>query len=258
MTHLLKLDSISKIYSSDEGLNVSVLEDISLEIEERGKIITFLAPFGSGKTTLLKIIAGLIEPSGGKIFYDDSNKLKRIPYLPEKPSSYPWLNVRQNIELASNLFGNKFNSEEFISLVGLKDYEDYFPNNKSLGFRFRISLARALAINPSLILIDDSFKRMSNESRIEIYALLKELASDKKFSVGFILATTNLVEAIQLSDIIFLMGKKPGRIIKKLKIDVKDKVLLADSKSEKFTMLKNEIEEAFNSLSTVTTINYSL
>lgn len=243
---LLKLESIGKIYSSEAGLNIDVLEDISFEIpsSETGTITSILAPFGSGKSTLLKIISGLIEPSSGKIYYDDSEKNKIIPLIPEKPSSFPWLNVKENIEFGLNLSEEKkYNLADLVSLVGLSGYEDHFPNNKSLGFRFRISLARALTLNPSFILIDDSFKQMNNESRMEIYNLLNELSSYQK--QNFVLSTTNFIEAIRLSDKILLMSKKPGRIIKEIKIDKVDKMQLNNHKSEKFTVLKNEIEEAF-------------
>ncbi len=256
---LLKLESISKTYSSEAGLNINVLEDISFEIpySETGTITSILAPFGSGKSTLLKIISGLVEPSSGKIYYDDSDHKKIIPLIPEKPSSFPWLSVRQNIEFGLNLSEQKkYNLADLISLVGLTGYEDHFPHNKSLGFRFRISLARALALNPSFILIDDSFKLMNKESWEEIYNLLNELSSYQK--QNFILGTTNLIEAIQLSDKILLMSKKPGRIIKEIKIDKMDKKQLNNHKSEKFTMLKNEIEEAFEAVESLTTINYSL
>ena len=256
---LLKLESINKTYSSEAGLKINVLKDISFEIPsfDGGIITSILAPFGSGKSTLLKIISGISEQSSGKIYYNGSEKKERIPFIPENPSSFPWLNVKQNIEFGLNLSEKKkYNLPNLISFVGLSGYEDHYPNNKSLGFRFRISLARALALNTSLILIDDSFKLMNKESREEIYNLLNEISSYQK--QNFILTTTNLIEAIQLSDKIFLMSKKPGRIIKEIEIDKSIKPQLNEHKSEKFTMLKNEIEDAFETVESLTTINYSL
>lgn len=260
---LLRLESISKTYSSEAGLNIKAIEDINFEISasENGIIISILAPFGSGKSTLLKIISGLTEPSGGKIHFGTSGKKGIIPLIPEKPSSFPWFSVKQNIELGMNLSEDKkYSLDDLISLVGLSGYEDHFPNNKSLGFRFRISLARAMAISPSFILFDDSFRQMNNESREEIYNLLNELSSYQNQSrfAGIILATTNLIDAIRISDKILLMSKKPGRIIREIRIDKKDRSQLNNYKSEKFTILKNEIEETFQSVESLTTINYSL
>jgi len=256
---LLKLESIGKSFPSEAGLTIRVLENINFDIpvSNKGTITSILAPFGSGKSTLLKIISGIIEQSSGNIFFNNSDRKKRIPLIPEKPSSFPWLNVKQNIEFGLNLTEEKkYDKQELISLVGLEGYENHFPDDKSLGFRFRISLARAAALNPSFILIDDSFKQMNNESKKEIYILLDEISSNQK--QNFILATTNLIEAIQLSGKILLMSKKPGRIIKEIEIDKRDKTQLNYHKSEKFTMLKNEIEAAFEAVESLPTINYSL
>lgn len=242
---LLKLESVTKYYSVDAGLKIYILEDINFEIpvSESGSVTTILAPAGSGKTTLLKIISGLTEFSSGKITLD-SEKKNTLPYIPEKPSSFPWLNVKENIELVINHSEEKkYKFNELISLVGLTGYEDHFPHNKSIGFRFRISLARALALSPPLIIIDDSFKLIKEDSSEEIYSLVKSIVLKEKQC--FILATTNISEAIMLSDNIILMSKKPGKIIKQIVIDNEEKHHFFNIKSEKFTVLKNEIENAF-------------
>ncbi len=256
---LLKLKSISKSFSSEAGLNINVLENISFEIpfNDKGTITSILAPFSSGKSTLLKVISGITEQSSGKIFFNGSESKKRIPLIPEKPSSFPWLSVKQNIQFGLNLTEEKkYSMQDIISFVGLTGYENHFPHNKSYGFRFRISLARALAFNPSFILIDDSLKQMNNESREEVYKLLNEISSEEK--QNFIFATTNLVEAIQLSDRIFLMSKKPGEIIHQIEIDGRYSSDTQTHTSEKFTKLKSEIEKAFESIQSLTTINYSI
>ena len=180
-----------------------------------------------------------------------------IPLITEKPSSFPWMNVKQNIEFGLSLSKNKkYSVDDLISLVGLSGYADYHPHNQSLGFRFRISLARAMALNPSLILIDDSFKQMNEESKEEIHQLISDLSSSEK--LNFIIATTNLVEAIQLSDVIFLMSAKPGKIVHRIETGKRHSPELRNIKSEKFASLKSEIEEVFHSVHSITTINYSV
>lgn len=256
---LVEIESVSKTYISDSGFKINVLEDVNFKITRRetGVITSILAPFGSGKSTLLKIISGLIEPSTGKINFGEYNRKKNIPYIPEKSSSFPWFNVEQNIGLAlSNSEDKKFSSDQLISLMGLKGYENHFPDNKSSGFRFRISLACAMAVNPPLILIDDSFKTMKKESRLEIHSLLKDLSL--KMKQNFLIATTNLIEAIQLSDKIIIMKKGPGKIIRELEIKNEDKPLISDHKSEIFTTLKSEIETSFEAAESLSTINYSV
>ncbi len=167
------------------------------------------------------------------------------------------MNVKQNIEFGLNLSKNKkYNIDDLISLVGLSGYADYHPHNESLGFRFRISLARAMALNPPLILIDDSFKQMNRESKEEIYQLISDLSSSEK--LNFIIATTNLVEAIQLADVILLMSAKPGKIVHRIETGKRHSPELGNIKSEKFASLKSEIEEVFHSVHSITTINYSV
>jgi len=255
---ILKLDSIGKYYLAEAGLKINVLEDISFEIpvSNEGTITSILAPFGSGKSTLLKIISGVIEKDGGQIFYGDSQN-KNVPLIPEKPSSFPWMSAKQNIEFGLSLSKKKkYSVDDLISLTGLSGYSDHHPNNKSYGFRFRISLARAMALNPSFILIDDSFKQMNNETKEEIHQLISDLSFSEK--INFIIATTNLVEAIQLSDVIFLMSAKPGKIVHRIETGKKHSPELKNIKSEKFATLKSKIEELFHSVYSIKTINYSV
>jgi NitT/TauT family transport system ATP-binding protein len=261
-TTMLKLEGIEKFYAIEGGLKAKVLQDINFEIKqpERATVTTILAPFGSGKTTLLKIISGIVKPTSGRIFLEGSHidyQKTKLPFIPEAPSSFPWLNVSENIRFALNLQTNSLrNIEELISLTGLTGYEEHFPHNKSLGFRFRISLARALAINPPFILIDDSLENIKQESKEELYEVLIKVSDMAK--QNFILATTNVVEAIQLSDEIHLMSKTPAKIFHTIKIGRKDAPLLKKQGTEKFNLLKDEIEEAFKSVQSIKTINYSL
>lgn len=260
-TPLLKLEGIGKFYTGEGSMKVKVLQDINFEIKaSESCITTVLAPFGSGKSTLLKIISGVVKPTAGKIFLNGSQidyQKTKIPFVPEVPSSFPWLNVYQNIRFELDLETNNIrNIGELISLVGLTGYEDHYPHDKSLGFRFRISLARALAINPTFILIDDSFKNIKNESKEELYELLVKVKDAAK--QNFILATTNVVEAIQLSDEIHLMSKVPAKIFRIIKVDKGNTALLKDQDEEKFTLLKTKIEEAFKSVHSLKTINYSV
>ena len=264
-TSLLQVKNVSKFLIGDAGYKINILEgiDFSISISDTGSsIISILAPFGSGKSTLLKIIAGIESLSNGEVLLNGKPVHRsgiKIPYITEKPSSFPWLNVLQNIE-----FGMKFNKDssrkvktpEIVDLVGLNGYENHFPNNKRTGFRFRISLARALSINPPLILIDDSFKAMDPVTREEIQNLLINISGELKKS--FIIATTNVVEAILLSSRILLMSGKPGTIIKE--IESKPENLLKGDlyESEKFTYLKNQIENTFRDAKIINTINFSV
>jgi NitT/TauT family transport system ATP-binding protein len=260
---VLQIENLGKIYEKPEGTRINVLENINLTLNEKGKgfICSLLAPTGAGKSTLMKIISGIEPPSAGRIFFNSRNiyeeKIK-IPYLPEKPSSFPWMSVKRNIDFAIKINEIKkkeiINAETLVETAGLTGYENHIPANKSYGFRFRIALARAIAVNSKLILIDDSLKgiKTETETKTELYRLLKNISS--ALNKIFILTTTDISEAILLSDIIFLMKKNPGFIFKKITSDPSQ----IDAESEKFTAIKKEIEKSFASQGTGNTITFSV
>lgn len=249
--NILDIKNLDKSYYNDAGLRQIVLEDINLKVkssDSAGSFTSILAPIGSGKTTLLKIIAGL-ESFNGEVSLDGkriAGPIGKIIYIPEKPSSLPWLDVKENIELPSKLYkrGDKkfnFNVNELINMVGLSGYEDFYTSSSTSGFRLRIAIARALSFNPKFILLDDVLKNLDGETRLELIELLRDLTALNDLS--FLLATTNISDAILLSQKIFLMRKNPGKIIKEIDIP---KLSLADN-SEIITKFKNEIEYAFKS-----------
>ena len=256
----LEIRNLSKSYVNDVGLNQIILEDVNFEIhspESNGSFTTILAPFGSGKTTLLKIIAGL-ENYTGEVNLNRKGIPKpynEIIYIPEKPSSYPWLNVRENIELPSKL--NKLDKSvsleinELINLVGLSGYEDFYTSPDMSGFRLRIAIARALSFNPKLILLDDVLKNLDGETRLELIELLKNLTA-KKYS--FLFAATNISDAILLSEKIYLMKKNPGQIVKQINIPKPIKI----EDSEIITKYKSEIESELRSQGMLNSVLVSL
>lgn len=249
--YLLQARNISKYFLMPAGAKNHVLEDINLSVkhvEEKGKIISILAPFGSGKTTLLKIIAGLEKPESGEILFKGKNyktDLQKIIFIPEKPSSFPWLNVKQNLTFASEVNKNNTNGNdinEIISLTGLTGYENHFPHDGSIGFRFRISLGRALVVKPDIILIDDSIRMLDIETKEEIYYLMNDISI--KLNIIFIFATTNISSAIKLSDSMFLMKKNPGFIFHKFDLN-KEPGKRLKLPASNFSAVKDEIEALF-------------
>ena len=235
---MIEINNLSKIYSDQFGNKVKLFEDVSFQIEEN-KITTVIAPVGSGKSSLLKILSGLEKQSSGDIKKDnDSN----IIYIPSEPSSFPWLSVRENI-----LYGldevNKESINTLVNLVELEGYEDHYADNKSIGFRFRISLARSLAHNPHCICIDEPFNRMDQITKIEIYELIRKV--NKETNQTILLATTNITEAIYLSKKIFLMGGEPAKIITGINIDLPSAQDIFNLSSNEFNYYINEVENNF-------------
>lgn len=243
----LKLENISKFYPKPAGAKLHVLGDINISVESfenESNFVSILASFKSGKTTLLKIISAIEMPDSGKVLLGNEVYYKpagKIVLIPEKPSSFPWLNVEQNINFPMKVKSDRV--KELIDTVGLTGYENHHPHNESLGFRFRISLARALAVSPDFILMDDPFRRMNSETKDEIYELLKTI--EAKYMINFILATTNVSEAIYLSKKVYLMGKNPGKIIDEIKLDAETLKSKGLKGQEIFVSLRNEIEKTF-------------
>ncbi len=214
----IKIETLTKNYSDISGYTIHLFKDISFNIEP-DKITTILAPHGSGKSTLLKIIAGVEEG----IQEADGTRI----YIPTEPASFPWLNVSENIK-----FNNKSikddSVKEIINFVGLEGYEDHHPNNNSVGFRFRVSLARAIINNPELILIDESISTLPQRRRLELYSLLRKVTSEKGIPILF--STSKISEAIRLSDKIILLSQSPSKVVceKTILIDEEQRV---DAKS---------------------------
>jgi NitT/TauT family transport system ATP-binding protein len=243
--NLLEVKNISKYYRLYGSGTLKVLENINFNIpsEEAGSIISIIAPFGAGKSTLMKVISSVVLPDEGNILLNGkeySGFTGGIIYLPERPVSFPWLSVRGNIQMALNLPVNKHKPEitDIISLIGLNGYEDHFPDNFSYGFRFRISLGRAIAVNPEIILIDDSFKQMDTLTRNEMYDLIRKVSSVT--GKTFILATTSISEAASISRRIFFMKKNPGRIFYDLSVSdekIQDKANI--------NLIREEIESIY-------------
>ncbi|MFH1197034.1 MAG: ATP-binding cassette domain-containing protein [bacterium] len=235
--NLYFIKNLNEHYTDNAGLKINLFKNISFNIESN-LINGILAPKGAGKSALLKIIAGLEEASSGEI---NIPKEKTI-YIPSKPSSFPWLSVRQNI-----IYGiDKVSDDELkntIATVGLDGYEDHFPDNKSIGFRFRISLGRAIIRKPEFVLLDEPFGGLEIESRFEIYSLIRNIKQNTKLT--FIIASSDINEALMLSDKIYLMSRLPGEIIGELKVDLpvdRNSQLMS---SPEFNSIKYEIEKKY-------------
>jgi ABC-type nitrate/sulfonate/bicarbonate transport system ATPase subunit len=223
---MVEIKKISFEDSTNVISRIPRLKNISLKTLE-GTITSFIAPKNSGKTLLLKIIAGIETPTSGGIINAEG---KKIVYIPGKPSSFPWLNVYENVSFGLSK-PDEVEIKRIISLVGLEGYEKHIPNNKSYGFRFRISLARSLAHSPSLILLDEPFAQMDDITKKEIFQLIRQVS--EKCNVSFLLAASNITEALFLSDKIYLMMMNPLEIFHEEDIKF--------PKERKVTLLKSEI-----------------
>ena len=235
---MIEVKNINKVILDELGMKQVLFQEISFDIPV-GKITSIVAPEYSNESILLKIISGLENSTSGSIVNDSAG---RIIYIPSLPSSFPWLNVEQNLMIGKKTNSN-ISTNSFINMVGLEGYEKYRPHNSSIGFRFRISLARALSQNPSLIILDNPFKLMKPEIRKEIYSIVKDI--NKSLKTSFLISTMDITEALSLADTLILMKKEPVELIT---LQIPNMPLSENwiiNNPEKYLKIQNQIELSF-------------
>lgn len=234
---LLEIQNIAKSYTDELGFRIRLFEEVNLSVLEN-EIVTVLAPTGSGKTAMLKAAANIERVDSGSITINCTSV-----FIPSLPSSFPWLSVKENIKFAAaDMTESEFKG--IIELIGLKGYEDHYPNNKSNGFRLRISLGRALARKAQLIFLDEPFQNIPEKYRIDLYDLVLKIKRETKTS--FLLATTNVTEALYLSERIYLMSKHPGKIFDEVNVTLGEERNRGMLFKETIKNLRAVIEDKFH------------
>jgi NitT/TauT family transport system ATP-binding protein len=209
----VEVRGVSKIY---EG-GVEALNQIGLDFPE-GQLTTLLGPSGCGKTTLLKIIAGLIAPTAGNVRVEGREVTGPGPeraFVFQDFALMPWASVMRNVAFGLELRGVARTERErvarkYIGEVGLKGFEDSYPHALSGGMRQRVGLARALAVNAKVLLMDEPFSAVDEQTRRKFQEdLLRLVAHERK---TFIFVTHSIEEAVYVSDRIVLLSKRPSRV----------------------------------------------
>jgi NitT/TauT family transport system ATP-binding protein len=209
----VEVRGVSKIY--DGG--VEALNDISLYFPE-GQLTTLLGPSGCGKTTLLKIIAGLIAPTSGSVKVEGREVTGPGPeraFVFQDFALMPWASVMRNVAFGLELRGvakpeRERVAQKYIGEVGLKGFENAYPHALSGGMRQRVGLARALAVNAKVLLMDEPFSAVDEQTRRKFQEdLLRLVAQERK---TFIFVTHSIEEAVYVSDRIVLLSKRPSRV----------------------------------------------
>ena len=217
----LQIEHISKNYAAGAGslkASLKILADVNFSVAA-GEIVSIIGPTGCGKTTLLRIIDGIVKPDTGRVLIDGKeivgNKNPACAVVFQNFNLLPWRNALKNVELGLEAKNTPPEEREktamhFISLVGLSGFEKHHPHELSGGMQQRVGLARALAVNPEIILFDEPFSSIDLLLRESLQEeVLKILRSTNKTAV---FVTHSINEAIYLSDKIICMGTKPGRI----------------------------------------------
>lgn len=213
----LTVSNVHHTYFSKKAAT-EALQDINLTIQ-KGEFISFLGPSGCGKTTLLSIIAGLFQPTSGTVLIENqkvyANTDLSIGYMLQQDYLFPWKTIEDNVTLGLKLLNKEKNTfhqiaSKLISDVGLPPVEKKYPRELSGGMRQRVALARTLAVDPKILLLDEPFSALDYQSKLKLEDLVSKML--KEYGKTAILVTHDIGEAIAMSDRIFLFSARPGRL----------------------------------------------
>jgi len=218
-TAQIQIKNVSMVYNINAGEDIVALDNVNLDIKE-GEFISLLGPSGCGKTTLLRIVADLLQPTKGEVIIDGQTpkaiRLKQeYGIVFQTPVLYDWRNVRRNICLPMEIMGipkseRTARIDEKLELVGLKDFGEKYPFELSGGMQQRVGIARALALNPKYLLMDEPFSALDEFTREKLNEDLLEIWGKTKSTVLFV--THNIPESVFLSDKVIVLSPHPGRL----------------------------------------------
>ncbi|PIC79302.1 mannosyltransferase [Sporosarcina sp. P18a] len=218
----ITVDGLMKAFYKKQG-SVIALEDISLTVAE-GEFVCLVGPSGCGKTTLLRILAGLEQPSVGSFtIASETNNRPLQSMVFQERGVIPWLTVRENVAFGLKMrnlpiaFINE-RTDFYLKKTGLERFASLYPKELSGGMKQRVSIARAFANDPEILLMDEPFGALDEQNRFILQEELLSIWAETKKTVLFI--THSIDEALLLSDRILLMGAQPGKIIEEIVIDM--------------------------------------
>lgn len=222
---IISINGLSKAFTTNKGERLLAVEEVSLEITENS-FTCIVGPSGCGKSTLLRIAAGLEKASSGTVHYRSAPVTKpcgEIGLVFQEYSLFPWLTVRDNVAVGPEFAGvaketRHRDAMEYLSMVGMEEFKDAYPHELSGGMKQRVAIARALANKPDVLLMDEPFGALDAHTRI---LLQRELLNVWELTRKTIVLVTHSVdEAIYLADQIVVMSSRPGRILKKIDVDM--------------------------------------
>lgn len=247
---MIKLEGINKTFvtSSGKGFStLSVLEDISFEVND-AEVVAVIGPSGCGKTTLLRIVAGLEGKDSGSITIDGQEIVTAGPdrgLVFQTFNLFPWMTIRENVEFGLLDLPQQertAKSSQYIEMVGLNGFEKYHPHQISGGMQQRVGIARALAIEPKVLLLDEPLANVDAQTAEGLIdEFLKVFDATKK---TVIYVTHNMDEAVYVSDRIVLLSPRPGRIAEIYETSLPKRRWETDVRaSPEFTSLRSKLRK---------------
>jgi len=230
-----------------ESLYVRALADTSLDIS-RGELMCLIGPSGCGKSTLLNVIGGLLTPTTGQVLVGDTEVRGPLPqeiaYVFQENALFPWSTVIENVRLGMMFQGvaraeREARALKSLDAVGLADFADHYPGQLSGGMRQRAALARALSLQTGILLMDEPFGALDEQTRMVLGEDLSVLLARTEKTIVFV--THSLGEAVFLADRVAVFSARPGTIKEIIEIEEPHPRKPAFMTSEKFTRLRNQL-----------------
>src|SRR5580692_5790825 len=227
-TNLLIAEQVAKTFPLPAGGEQTVLEEVTLKISP-GEVVALLGRSGSGKSTLLRILAGLIQPSSGRVLVNGvplKGPNAEVAMVFQSFALLPWLTVQENAELGLYARGvSKEIAEKeatlALSMVGLEGFEGAYPKELSGGMRQRVGFARAFVMKPDVLMMDEPFSALDVLTAENLRGEISDLWERRVFPAKSILIVThNIEEAVLLADRIVVLGNNPGCIRGEVKVDI--------------------------------------
>ncbi len=249
---IIEVMNIQKSFKTGDRQELLVLNDINLKMYE-GEIVAILGKSGSGKSTLLRIIAGLIGASGGQVNYRGKpidGPARGIAMVFQTFALLPWLTVLQNVELGLEAMGlprdeRRERSLKAIDMIGLDGFESALPKELSGGMRQRVGFARAMVVNPDILLMDEPFSALDVLTADNLKSDLMDLWQEKKTGLNAILFVTHSIEeAIEIADRVIVFNSNPGSIRSDLR------VTLPFPRSDKDPRFHNQVDRIYTLMTT--------
>lgn len=248
----IEINQINKVYLDKERKENTILKDIDLSIQ-KGEFVSILGPSGCGKSTLLSMIAGLVDSTSGDIIVDGKKVEKPGKdrgMVFQESALFPWMNVTENVMFPLRKEMPKKDglqrAQHFLKMVQLSNYAKHYPHELSGGMQQRVSIARSLAMDPAVLLMDEPFGALDEQTRSRLHGQLEQIWIDTKKTIVFV--THSISESIKLSDRIIVMGTRPGTVLTDIKVDIprpreEHKTDMAALEEKIMGMLKTEIDK---------------
>ncbi|MFP3853703.1 MAG: ABC transporter ATP-binding protein [Anaerolineales bacterium] len=246
--HLLQVRNLSHSYANGNG-GVGALDRVSLDVR-RESFICVVGPSGCGKTTLLRLLSGLIQPTRGSVIFEGEPLTKprrRIGFVFQQANLMPWRTTLENIRLPLEIGGVEGNRaedrvRELVDLVGLKGFEEAWPQDLSGGMAQRVALARALVHEPDLLLLDEPFGSLDALTRERMLMEVMRIWHER--AVTALMVTHSISDAVLLADRVVVLSPRPGSVVLNLPIPLKRPRTLRMTYTEEFGELAAKVRSA--------------